>query len=66
MTLVGMGAVLPDVLAAADTLGPDVDVICVTSADLLFRALRARAGPGRRLRGASSTSSSQPIAPPRS
>jgi pyruvate dehydrogenase E1 component len=44
-TLVGMGAVLPEVLAAADALG-DVDVICVTSADLLFRALRARAGLG--------------------
>jgi pyruvate dehydrogenase E1 component len=43
-TLVGMGAVLPEVLAAADALGDDVDVICVTSADLLFRALRARAG----------------------
>jgi pyruvate dehydrogenase E1 component len=37
--------VLPEVLAAADALG-DVDVICVTSADLLFRALRARAGLG--------------------
>jgi pyruvate dehydrogenase E1 component len=44
VTLVGMGAVLPEVLAAADTLGDDVDVICVTSADLLFRALRARSG----------------------
>ena len=47
VTLVGMGAVLPDVLDAADTLGEDVDVICVTSADLLFRALRARAGFGQ-------------------
>jgi pyruvate dehydrogenase E1 component len=46
VTLVGMGAVLPEVLAAADSLGDDVDVICVTSADLLFRALRARAGLG--------------------
>ena len=44
MTLVGMGAVLPELLAAADVLGDEVDVICVTSADLLFRALRARAG----------------------
>jgi pyruvate dehydrogenase E1 component len=43
VTLVGMGAVLPDVLAAADSLG-DADVICLTSADLVFRALRARAG----------------------
>jgi pyruvate dehydrogenase E1 component len=44
VTLVGMGAVLPEVLAAADVLGDDVEVICVTSADLLFRAIRARAG----------------------
>jgi pyruvate dehydrogenase E1 component len=46
VTLVGMGAVLPEVLRAADELGDDVDVICLTSADLLFRALRARAGFG--------------------
>jgi pyruvate dehydrogenase E1 component len=44
ITLVGMGAVMPEVLAAADALGDDVDVICVSSADLLFRALRVRAG----------------------
>ncbi len=44
--LVGMGAVLPDVIDAADTLGDDFDLICVTSADLLFRALRARSGLG--------------------
>ena len=43
VTLVGMGALLPEVLAAADVLGDDVDVLCVTSADLLFRAFRARA-----------------------
>jgi pyruvate dehydrogenase E1 component len=46
VTLVGMGAVIVEVLAAADELGDGVDVICVTSADLLFRALRARAGFG--------------------
>jgi pyruvate dehydrogenase E1 component len=46
VTLAGMGAVMPEVLAAADALGDDVDVICVTSADLLFRAVRARAGLG--------------------
>jgi pyruvate dehydrogenase E1 component len=46
VTLVGMGAVLPDVLDAAGTLGDGVDVVCVTSADLLFRAVRARAGLG--------------------
>ena len=46
VTLVGMGAVMPEVLAAAETLGPGTDVVCVTSADLLHRALRARAGFG--------------------
>jgi len=47
VTLVGMGAVLPEVLAAADELAKaDVgaDVICLTSADLVFRAFRARQG----------------------
>jgi pyruvate dehydrogenase E1 component len=44
VTLVGMGAVMPELLAAGDALGDDVDVICATSADLLFRALRVRAG----------------------
>ncbi len=46
-TLVGMGAVMPEVVAAAGELaegGVDVDVICLTSADLVFRAWRARAG----------------------
>jgi pyruvate dehydrogenase E1 component len=50
VTLVGMGAVIPDVLAAADVLrneaGLGVDVVCLTSAHLLHRALRARAGFG--------------------
>ena len=46
VTLVGMGAVLPELLAAADVLGDEVDVICLTSADLVFRAVRARAGLG--------------------
>jgi pyruvate dehydrogenase E1 component len=46
VTLVGMGAVMPELLAAADELGEGVDVICLTSADLVFRALRARAGFG--------------------
>jgi pyruvate dehydrogenase E1 component len=46
VTLVGMGAVMPEVIAAAEVLGDETDVICVTSADLLFRALRARAGFG--------------------
>ena len=39
-----MGAVLPEALTAAEEL--DADVVCVTSADLLFRALQARAGLG--------------------
>jgi pyruvate dehydrogenase E1 component len=46
-TLVGMGAVMPEVVQAADELaesGIDADVICLTSADLVFRAWRARAG----------------------
>ena len=46
VTLVGMGAVMPEVLEAAGVLGEGTEVICVTSADLLFRALRARAGFG--------------------
>jgi pyruvate dehydrogenase E1 component len=47
VTLVGQGVVLPEVLAAADELtsvGIGVDVLCLTSADLVFRALQARRG----------------------
>ena len=44
VTLVGMGAVVPELLTAADEIGEGVDAICLTSADLVFRALRARAG----------------------
>jgi pyruvate dehydrogenase E1 component len=47
LTLVGMGALMPEVLAAADELdeaGFAADVICLTSADLVFRAWRARSG----------------------
>ncbi|HMJ03548.1 MAG TPA: pyruvate dehydrogenase [Conexibacter sp.] len=47
VTLVGMGALLPEVVAAADELtaaGRPVDVICLTSADHVFRALQARQG----------------------
>jgi pyruvate dehydrogenase E1 component len=44
VTLVGMGAVVPELLAAADELGGRADAICVTSADLLFGGLRGRAG----------------------
>jgi pyruvate dehydrogenase E1 component len=51
LTLVGIGAVLPETLAAADRLaaelGAGVGVVAVTSADLLAAALRAReAGRG--------------------
>lgn len=49
VTLVGMGAVMPEVLRAADELesvGLGCDVLCLTSADLVFRALQARQGLG--------------------
>ena len=45
--LVGVGAVMPEVLAAAAVLeadGAGCDVICLTSADLVFRAVQARRG----------------------
>jgi pyruvate dehydrogenase E1 component len=45
--LVGMGAVMPEVLTAASELeqhGTACDVICLTSADLVFRAVQARRG----------------------
>jgi pyruvate dehydrogenase E1 component len=47
VVLAGMGVVMPEVLAAADELaeaGLAVDVVCVTSADLVHRALQARSG----------------------
>jgi len=49
ITLVGIGAVMPEVLAGADALaeaGIACDVVCLTSADLVFRALQARQGLG--------------------
>jgi pyruvate dehydrogenase E1 component len=49
VTLAGMGAIMPELLAAAEELssaGVAVDVLCVTSADLLFRALQAQRGLG--------------------
>jgi pyruvate dehydrogenase E1 component len=49
VTLVGTGAIMPEVIAAADELeSADVacDVVCLTSADLVFRALQARQGLG--------------------
>jgi pyruvate dehydrogenase E1 component len=45
--LVGVGVVLPEVLAAADELasvGVGADVICLTSPDLVYCALQARRG----------------------
>lgn len=47
ITLIGMGALMPEVLVAADrmeAMGLATDVICVTSADRLYRAVRARTG----------------------
>ncbi len=47
VALVGMGALMPEVLAAADELTGDgigCDVVCLTSADLVFRGLQARQG----------------------
>jgi len=47
VTLVAMGAIVPEALAAADELGQAgvaVDVVCLTSADLIFRALQVRQG----------------------
>lgn len=49
ITLVGMGALMPEVIVAADRLaaqGIEADVVCVTSADRLYRAVRARHGQG--------------------
>jgi len=52
VTIVAVGAVVPEALAAADELaegGVAADVVCLTSPDLVFRALRARSGlrPGQ-------------------
>ncbi|MBY6351099.1 transketolase-like TK C-terminal-containing protein [Rhodococcoides corynebacterioides] len=47
VTLVGMGALVTETLAAADRLadlGIDADVVCVTSPGLLFEAVQARRG----------------------
>jgi pyruvate dehydrogenase E1 component len=45
-----MGALVPEAIAAADTLTEDgglkVEVVCITSADLLFRSFQARSGLG--------------------
>ncbi|MQA05676.1 MAG: pyruvate dehydrogenase [Streptosporangiales bacterium] len=47
VTIAAMGAVVPDALAAAQRLaqvGMPADVVCVTSPDLLYRAVRGRQG----------------------
>ncbi|QTI70695.1 transketolase-like TK C-terminal-containing protein [Gordonia polyisoprenivorans] len=49
LTIVGMGALIPEALAAAGRLeqvGVLADVLCVTSPGLLFEALQARRGQG--------------------
>lgn len=45
ITLVGVGAIMPEVLAAGQKLrqlGLDVGVVCLSSPDLVFRAMRSR------------------------
>ncbi|MGH2964788.1 MAG: transketolase-like TK C-terminal-containing protein [Solirubrobacterales bacterium] len=54
IALVGTGAVMPEVIDAAAVLeagGIPVDVVCVTSADLLFRSARADWGFGSQRAG---------------
>jgi pyruvate dehydrogenase E1 component len=42
VTIVAVGALVPEALEAAEEL--DAEVVCLTSPDLVFRALQARAG----------------------
>ncbi|HEX8958557.1 MAG TPA: pyruvate dehydrogenase, partial [Solirubrobacterales bacterium] len=47
VTVVGVGAVMPEAAAACDELtaaGVPCDLVCLTSPDLIFRALQARTG----------------------
>ncbi len=49
ITVVAVGAVLPEAIAAVEELaGADIpcDIVCLTSPDLIFRALQARQGLG--------------------
>ncbi|WP_228001429.1 transketolase-like TK C-terminal-containing protein [Nocardia australiensis] len=49
LTIVAMGALMPEALAAAERLaqaGVPADVVCITSPGLLFEALQARQGRG--------------------
>ena len=55
VTLVGVGAIMPEVIAAADALGSTgvhAGVVCLTSPDLVFRSFQQR---GRRTPGIGST-----------
>jgi len=55
VTLVGVGAIMPEVLAAAEALaaeGVNAGVVCLTSPDLVFRSFQKR---GRRTAGVGST-----------
>jgi pyruvate dehydrogenase E1 component len=50
VTIAAVGVMVPEALGAADELtasGIAVDVLCITSPDLVFRALQARRGVGR-------------------
>jgi pyruvate dehydrogenase E1 component len=47
VTLVAVGAIVPEVIAAAEALAEAAiacDVVCLTSPDMIFRALQARQG----------------------
>ncbi|HET6447971.1 MAG TPA: pyruvate dehydrogenase, partial [Conexibacter sp.] len=49
VTIAAVGVLVPEALAAADELAAadtPVDVLCLTSPDLIFRALQARSGLG--------------------
>jgi pyruvate dehydrogenase E1 component len=50
VTIAVMGALVPEAVAAADLLEQDaglkVEIVCITSADLLFRSFQARSGLG--------------------
>ncbi|MDO5629476.1 MAG: transketolase C-terminal domain-containing protein [Mobilicoccus sp.] len=55
VTLVGVGAMMPEVLAAADRLaglGVTAGVVCLTSPDLVFRSLQERGSRGTTTRSA--------------
>ena len=49
VTIAAVGVMVPEALAAADELtaaGLAVDIVCLTSPDLIFRAMQARRGVG--------------------